>query len=426
MRDIKPSSSDETLSERSIRNIHLGHHRHHQAAPVSDEEDELPQLPRRKPRKARRHLWLIGGAVVLACATFTVLISTVFAGASITVYPRVETVSLPASIQAQLNAPVGVLSYQNLSITKSASQTAPAQGTQHVSRAASGVITISNTYSAASQRLIANTRFVAPDGKIYRIRDSVTVPGMAAGKAGTATATIYADSAGPDYNKSGSITFTIPGFKGDPRYTKFSATNQGAISGGFIGEEAAVAPADLAATKSALQKQLDAEVRSAAANQIPEGFVAIPATLEVSFSGITQTNGTDKTATLTQSATAIGAMVRQSDLATAIARKAVQGYGGEPVLFGDVSKMEASAATSTKRADGVITINLSGMTELIWQFDAPSIKVALLGKDKSEFETTIKSFEPAVAKATASIRPFWQGTFPSDPDKFSITVLLSK
>ncbi len=382
----------------------------------------MPRLPKR--RRSKRGL-LIVGAVVIVCALAGVLISTVFAGASVTVYPRVETVTLPSTIQAQQNAPVGVLAYQNVSVTKTATQTAPASGTAHVSRAATGLISISNSYSAAPQRLIANTRFAATDGKIYRIRDSVTVPGTTKGLPGTVTATIYADSPGPDYNKSSPTNFTIPGFKGDPRYSKFSAVSQGAISGGFIGDEPAVAASDLAAAKAALQKQLDQDSRAAAASQIPQGFVAIPGTLSVTFSDITQTPGANNTATLAQSATASGAIVRQGDLASAIARKVVQNYGGEAVLFGDTSHMDASATTTSKNATA-ITINLSGTAQLIWQFDAPSVRQALLGKDKSAFETVIKAFQPAITKADASIRPFWQGKFPTDPNKISVTVQLGK
>ncbi len=435
MRDIRHSASD---GERSIRNIPVAKHRPRPSTSLGasrtevvadhaeledmpdDQEIELPR-PRRRHRRTRR-LWLIGAAVVAVCAFFGLLLSTVFAGATVTVEPKVEEVAVPSTLQAQLNAPVGVLSYQLISVTRSASQSVAAAGTARVSRPASGVITITNTYSTASQRLIANTRFEAPDGKIYRIRESVVVPGMSGAKAGTVTATIYADSPGESYNRSAQTVFTIPGFKGDPRYSKFSAESQGAISGGFIGDEPAVAPADLAAAKNALQKQVDADVRAAAAAEIPAGFVALPGTLAVNFADITQEAGEGKTAKLTQSATASGAIVREGDLASAIARKAAEGYKGEAVLFGDVSKMSLSAATSSSLQDGTITLNLGGTATLVWQFDLPALQKALVGKSKSEFQEVVEAFQPAVKKADASIRPFWQGKFPDNPEKISVKI----
>lgn len=428
MRDIKPTGDGE---ERSIRNVPL-HNRRTRHTVTADHQEHEPspegpaELPHRRPRRKPRRFWLWALGVVVTCALLGLLLSTVFAGATVSVYPRTETVAVPATLQAQLNAPQGVLPYKLISVTRSASQSVPAQGTQRVSRPASGLVTISNSYSGSSQRLIANTRFEAPDGKIYRIRDSVTVPGSTGSgealKPGTVTATIYADSPGPDYNRSSATTFTIPGFKGDPRYAKFSAQSQGAIAGGFIGEEPAVAASDLASAKTSLQKQLDGDVRSAAVSEIPEGYVAIPGTLEVAFADITQAPGEGKTATLTQNATASGAIVREGDLASAIAAKTVTGYKGEAVLFGPESSLNASLATTSKRTDETLTITLSGQAALVWQFDQNALLQALVGKNKSEFETTIQAFQPAVAKADASIRPFWRGQFPSDPNKIKIKV----
>lgn len=426
MKDIRHASEDTGGAlpagrQGSIRNISIGRRAARHQAEIEEEHVHHlpPEPPHHRPRRRARRFWLIGGGVVVLCALAGVLLSTVFAGATLTIYPKKQVVDLPATLQAQQNAPVGVLQYQTISVTRSASQTVAAQGTARVSRAASGLITISNSYSSAPQRLIANTRFEAQDGKIYRIRDSVIVPGSSGSTAGTVTATVYADSPGPDYNKS-SATFTIPGFKGDPRYSKFAATTQGAISGGFVGDEPSVAPADLAVAKTALQKQVDADVRAAAASQIPVGSVAIPGTLGVVFADMVQTASADKTATLTQSATATGGIVRQADLAAAIARKAVVGYKGEAVLFGDVSKTALTVATSTKLSDGALTLLLSGQTELVWQFDPNALIAALVGKDKSEFQTVIQGFEPAIAKADASIRPFWQGKFPNDPEKILV------
>ena len=419
MRDIRNSNEDAGAlpagRQGSIRNIPL--HRRTRA-PIQQEEEMYPR-PRR--RRSRRFLYVVL-AVLAVCALFGILISTVFAGATIVAYPRVEKVSLPATLLAQPNAPIGILPYQTISVTRSASVSVPASGTKKVSRPASGVLTVSNNFSSASQRLIANTRFEAQDGKIYRIRDSITVPGGSTAKPGTASATVYADSAGPDYNKSAGAVFTIPGFKGDPRYSKFSATAEGAISGGFTGDEPAIADSDLAAAKTALQQKLDADARAAAAAGIPEGSLAIPGALEISFMDLTQTPGANKTATLSQSASAIGIIVRQGDLAGAIAKIEVDKYQGEPVLFGDVSNMEISLATTSKRQDGTITLTLKGKATLVWQFDKIALVMALLGKGKNEFQTAVRSFQPAIKKADASIRPFWHGTFPSDINKISIKV----
>ncbi len=417
--------------ERSIRNISVGQRKHakHPEATHDDRDlspDGPAEIPHRRPRRRRNRFWLFALIVIAVCAVLGLLLSTVFAGATVTVTPKTQSVTLPATLQAAPNAPTGVLSYQTVTVTRSASLSVAAQGTQKVSRPATGVITLSNTFSTASQRLIANTRFAASDGKIYRIHDSVTVPGATGSgadlKAGTVSATIYADSPGPDYNKPAGATFTIPGFKGDPRYSKFTGISMGAISGGFIGDEPAVAASDLTAAKTSLQQKLDTDVRTAAASEIPDGFVAIPGTLDVVFSDLTQTAGSDKNATLTQNATASGIIVRQGDLAAAIARKTVSDYQGEAVQFVDASAMNVSLATTSKRSDGAITLALQGSASLVWQFDPNALAQALVGKSKSEFQQTIQAFRPAVSKADATVKPFWEGKFPTDPKKITIKI----
>lgn len=415
--------------ERSIRNISVGHRKHPKHphdAEDADERDLSPdgpsEIPHRRPRRRKNRFWVFSLAVVAVCAVLGTLLSTVFAGATITVTPRIDSVTLPATLQAAPNAPTGVLPYQTVTVTRSSSITVPAQGSKKVSRPASGVITISNAYGSASQRLIANTRFEASDGKIYRIHDSVTVPGSSGSKPGTVSATIYADSPGPDYNKAAGATFTIPGFKGDPRYAKFTALSEGAIAGGFIGDEPAIATADLASAKATLQQKVDADARAAAAGEIPDGSVAIPGTLEVVFSDLVQAAGPDKTATLTESATASGIIVRQGDLAAAIARKTVQNYQGEALQFVDVSAMDVSLASSSKRSDGTITLALKGQASLVWQFDPNALSAALVGKSKGEFQSVIDTFRPAITKADATVKPFWQGKFPDDAQKITVKI----
>lgn len=404
--------------ERSIRNISLGRRKGRPAPEESSDHD----VSHRRPRPRSSHFWIWVVLVVMLFSGFGLLISTTFAGATVTVYPRAETVTPPAMLVAAPNAPIGTLPYQTVSVSRTASVDVPAQGTRQVSRPASGTIIISNAYSADSQRLIPGTRFESPDGKIYKIRDAVVVPGMSGGKAGTVSATVFAESPGPDYNRSAATTYTLPGFKGKPQFSKFSGRSDAPITGGFIGEEPSVAQNDLTAAKDKLQKQLDSEVRAAAAGVIPEGSVAIPGTLEVSFGELVQKPGEGKTAVLTQTATASGVVVRLSDLAGAIAKQTVEDYAGEGVLFGDAAKLDVKLASSSKKSDGTITLQLSGETTLVWQFDTNALTQALLNKPKTEFESVIRAFEPAIQKADASIRPFWQGSFPRDSAKIKIKI----
>ncbi|MEK7494409.1 MAG: hypothetical protein AAB615_00895, partial [Patescibacteria group bacterium] len=98
------------------------------------------------------------------------------------------------------------------------------------SQKARGTVIISNSFSAEPQSLVATTRFETSDGKIFRLADSVTVPGMS-GEPGIVEASVIADQAGEEYNID-PTTFTIPGFKGSPKFEKFSAKSVKKMQGG--------------------------------------------------------------------------------------------------------------------------------------------------------------------------------------------------
>jgi hypothetical protein len=102
-------------------------------------------------------------------------------------------------------------------------------------RKARGKVVIYNAFSADPQPLVATTRLETTSGMIFRLTTGVTVPGVTsiAGKEepGAIEAEIVADQSGDTYNIS-PTTFTIPGFKGNAKYGKFSAKLLSATTGG--------------------------------------------------------------------------------------------------------------------------------------------------------------------------------------------------
>ncbi len=413
MRDMAPRT------DRSIRNIPVSSaHKKSHATRFETEESEgdIPQTPRRRRRKKSIFFIIAAVVVVVVCIMGGLLLSTLFSGASVVIRQRTAEITLPITVSALPSAPSGTLAYQIMTVSSTATTSVTAAGTQKVSRQASGVITITNNFSKDTQRLIANTRFEAPDGKIYRIHDSVVVPGMAAGTPGTASVSIYADSPGDSYNR-GATRFTIPGFKGDPRYTKFYAETIG-ISGGFVGNEPAVAPADLTAAKLAMQKKLQDEVRTSFASQVPADSILVENSFQFVFGDVRQTPDSGKVS-LSQSITSNVAIVKAADLASETA-KGVEGYSGESVGFKDISAIRISIPEG-KAPLGKIDITVTAPFTLVWQYDKAALKQALLGKKKSSFEPIISSFRPALTGADLILRPFWKSNLPSDPNKITLT-----
>ncbi len=177
-----------------------------------------------------------------------------------------------------------------------------------------------------------------------------------------------------------------------------------------MGPQPAVADADLTRAADALKQSLNQDAQSALTSQIPAGYAPIPGTLQVNFSPLEQTPGDGTTAIISESATMTGAILLASDLAATIAKQKVDGYNGEAVAFADIADLTVAAATTTKPGDA-ITLNLSGSPTIIWQFDPTALKAALVGKSKANFESIVESFQPAISRAEAKIRPFWQSSF---------------
>lgn len=413
--------------DRSIRNIPVpkGHRRMpgYTETPSEPEAQFRAPQPRPKKRRGGKGFLFIALGVVVVCGIGGLLLSTLFAGATITVYPRTSTVTVPSSITASPNAPAGSLAYQTMTLTQSATTTVTASGTKQVSIAASGNATIYNDYSTADQPLVTNTRFEAPNGNIYRIHSAVTVPGATKAADGTLTpgsvaVTLYADAPGADYNAT-NVTFTIPGFQGDPKFSAFSAKAD-VISGGFVGAQPSIAPADLASAESTLQQNLQASLGPALTSQIPAGYVAVPGSLTVEYGdSVEGTADSSGNVPISQSGTATGVIIRASDLASAVAQQTVQGYNGEAVSFADIKQLSLAVTGDAKNV-GPIQISLSGTPTLVWNYDPAALKNALVGKSKASFETIVQSFQPAITRAEAKVRPFWTSTFPSDPAKITI------
>lgn len=124
---------------------------------------------------------------------------------------------------------------QEVSVT--VSTTGKSGGTDQKSH---GTVTLYNNFSTEPQPLVATTRLEDPKGKIFRLESGVTIPGMTTvdGKKmpGKIEAEVTADQAGEEYNIEATNDFSIPGFKGSPKYEKFSASSsKGMVGGGKSG-----------------------------------------------------------------------------------------------------------------------------------------------------------------------------------------------
>ncbi|MFZ1988078.1 MAG: hypothetical protein WAV21_03560 [Minisyncoccia bacterium] len=376
-------------------------------------EDPMPPTFGR-PRS--RFPW---GTALVALVVVSVSVGAlfIFAGAKIQIDPQTAQGTVTGTFTA--TAQSGELPYMLVSVQKIASQSVPAESTVTANDAASGTITIYNE-QAKAQPLIKNTRFETANGLIYRIHNSVTVPAASAGKPGTLTATVYADSPGDSYNV-GASNFTLPGLAGTPQASQVYAKSVSPMTGGFSGTRPSVSQATDDAQHAALQTALASEIQAAVAAQVPEGYVLIPGAVTTTYTPLTDMGDANGGVLVRMQADATAVVFPKEALARAVAMEIAPSlYKGEPVDFLDVKGLTLRPAEGAA-SDASFSFSLNGSTTIVWQVNIEKIQAAVAGKSKAAAGVVISGL-PEIAKGSVVVRPFWKGTLPQDPTKITVEV----
>lgn len=129
------------------------------------------------------------------------------------------------------------------------SQQFPATGKSPITGRAHGTIRVYNKYHLA-QVLVANTRFLSDEGKLFRSKSRVVIP-----PGGFQDIEVMAAEAGEEYN-IGPATFSLPGLAGSPRYTAIYGESKDPMRGGSLRESSQVTKADIEKAKEALSAVL--------------------------------------------------------------------------------------------------------------------------------------------------------------------------
>jgi hypothetical protein len=405
-----------------------------------DEEGSLHEerraVPSRPPtyrderaRHLRRKLSLstvVFSALLALLLTGFVLYTYVFDSATITIVPKYKDagdMGKPFLFSQGEADPKGipfVVETTSLSKTKTLVPSEP----RKVEAKASGKVTVYNNYDANPQKLIKNTRFESTTGKIYRISQSVEVPGKKGDTPGSLEVTLYADSNGAEYNVD-QMTFSIPGFKGTSRESAFYAKSKGAIKGGASGTKSLVSLSDLNAAKDSLALELETEIKAKVLTITKEGYVPMYSALEVTY----EDNQDDVLSGLSNEykVTATGHLMLASGpkIAEALA-KTLGDYDGAPVRIANPETLAYTRKQSDKiTASGTLSILVVGKPRVVWETDFDAIKDMVKGKDRDEFKPLMKTIN-SIESAEIDFSPLWLSHFPSEVNKLKIVESLPK
>lgn len=387
------------------------------------------ELPREYPQEqkyespfpSKKGIWIASGVALIIVA---LAVMSLFTGATITITPKSEATSTTQTFTAKRDAQGGDLDFQIVKISKDLGKTVPANGEEKVERKASGQIIIYNNFNSAEQRLIKNTRFETPEGLTYRINESVVVPGKKdANTPGSVMVTVYADEAGEKYN-IGLKDFTVPGFKGDPRFKDIYARSKTEMKGGFIGTVKKVSDSDKASTTKELDSSLTAQLKSDIVSQVPADFILYESGMFFSFESLPQTGNSATTADLNERGTLTGVMINRKKLSEYLANTLAQKVPKNSVAVSNLDSLSfkmLNHETFNPDTDSTVAFTLSGNISFVSQVDTEKLKSDLLGKSRSSFASILQNYG-AILHGKEVVRPFWKRSFPTNLKDITIVI----
>lgn len=371
------------------------------------------------------------GIIIIGIGFF---INVLLGGAEVTVYPKFKDISVQADFTTYAEPQVGELGYELLALEESAEKQVKAGTKEKVSLHSEGKIFVYNTKSTAPQRLIKNTRFESQSGLIFRIKESIEVPGAkkdASGALipGSVVADVFSDSTGEQYNIAPG-KFTLPGLKGTDQFESVYGESKASFTGGFEGEKYIIEDAELSTAKQALHIELRDKLLSRLHAEVPAGFVVYDEAVTFAFESLPSTEYGDDLATIKELARLQVPMFKESEFSMFLASKTIPGFTNDPVTVTDPKTITFSYVSPTTTISDIATypsldFTLKGNARVVWTFDEKKLLEELVGKKKTESPSIFSKYS-SISRAQAEIRPFWATSFPDTTSKLRLQVIIGE
>ncbi len=314
----------------------------------------------------------------------------------------------------------GVSFLEKKNLTKSY----PSSGKKYLEEKASGEVILYNAYSAEPQVLVASTRLVTPDGKIYRIGEKVTLPGAQAtgGKITPSSVKVKAtaDKPGKEYNLDSGVKFRIPGFQGSPKYEGFYAESSRPLIGGFVGEAKTPTEEDVRLAKEDTRKTLEEAIKTQLLFNLPPEVKILNGAYEFTVTEekvnpVADENG-NFTLTTFGEAKLIG--FREEELVQVLGRGLATVSGGD---FKAESYQIDYGEAKLSPADNSLTAKIQFKSIWTKPFDANQFKKEAAGKKEAELKKLVFSLA-GIQSGEARLWPFWVTRVPQNTNRIIVDV----
>lgn len=373
-------------------------------------------------------LLLVSSLVLLFIAS-----SFVFPRARVTVIPVHDTLEADLSGQmdikeTSLDTENGVLPTQIFSTTFELTQQFPVSQEREVASKARGTIEVFNGYSTSPQTLVATTRFVSKDGKLFRSTKQIVVPAakLENGKLipQSTTVEVVADKPGEEFN-IGPSSFTIPGFKGSPKFEGFWGESRQNMQGGAVKMAKVVLAEDIEQAQASIEEQVTERAQTALLEKAGTSLTLVTPSMESKIIEVRTTpeegeEAPDGQFTLTIKAEARVFAVRSSDLSEYITAKTADIVPETRKRLPETRKITFIVEDVDFDA-GTLGFSLNIEEEITWRIDEKRLLEALQGKGVAEAQKVLRSF-PEVKSAEIELWPRWRKALPGDSTKIKVVI----
>jgi hypothetical protein len=404
------------------------------ATEVHVEEEPAPHIHIQNGNKQKSKSLILGLIVFFCVLGGGLFASALMGGAEVTVYPRYKEPTINALFTAEKEPQGDALAYEVMTLEADGERQVKASGEEVIKEQATGSIFIYNEAQKEPLRLKTNTRFETAEGLIFKIKDSVVVPGYrtetnGAKIRGVITAEVYADEVGEAYNVT-PTKFTVPGFKGEPEYTTVYAESTETFKGGYNGKKFVIDEAELQTAQQALRTELRNSLLNRVESEQPAGFTVFKDAVTFTYESLPSVAYGDNLATVKEKVYLRIPTFKKDDFASFVAKAGVPGYTNEGVRLEDPHVLTFSYKVATTSGIDISTLahidfKLEGKPRIIWTYDSEKLKADLLNANKTALNVVLSGF-PAIEKATAVVRPFWKTKFPTDIKKVKIIEIVGQ
>lgn len=271
---------------------------------------------------------------------------------------------------------------------------------------ARGIIRVFNEYHL-SQTLVARTRFLSPEGKLFYLLEQVYIP-----PGQSLDVEVEAAEPGPEYN-IGPTTFSLPGLVGSPRYTFVYGKSFSPMEGGASFEVRIITEEDLNKAEETLLGEISIKLKEQILQEQSNELILLKdslkiETLEKSASG--EVSEEKERFSYRLRARIKGIAIRKSDVEEYCYHLALSQFQEQRII--KISQCEIISSSTDQETDtGKLVLKIKAKAFFV--LPEALLKQSLEGKSLEEAEKILEE-EPIIRAYRLKVFPFWLKNIPSN------------